>query len=126
MYSEVSHPLTHKFSIVRNNNNESTFNSDTESNTSSEKNRNSSSSDEGSDSRKPQEYGLSDLEMDENSDTLMADTEAKDSEDVKKDTSSTLTVLESNNQFDEDSEDTPYAYLCSVLSSNNCHDTNTS
>lgn len=87
MCSENSHPTTHKFAIVRGGDEAAVSSSDSESGESSEKDEDCSNS------------SVSDLEMDENSNSFPANMKS-DSEEI-----SSTNVL----------EDTPYDYLCSVI-----------
>lgn len=97
MCSENSHPTTHKFAVVRGGDEAAVSSSDSESGESSEKDEDCSSSGGSGGS-------VSDLEMDENSNSFPT---SKMEADMKSDSEemSSMNVL----------EDTPYDYLCSVI-----------
>lgn len=119
MYSENSHPVAHKFVIIRGNDDVAESSSDSESIPASEKNDACSSSDEISDSGVKREYNLSDLGVDENSDSLPAfNTDGDYQSDFVE--NSVTNYTKENSKITEAvveiTEDAPYNYLCSVIS----------
>lgn len=111
MYSENSHPLQHRFAVVRGADEEPATSSDSETSISSEKIEEDNSSSTDGVSTMKVEYGLSDLEMDENSNGLVKDSERD--EEAAADFSNQDSEVSSN--FGQNSGDTPYDYLCSVI-----------
>lgn len=120
MYSENNHPLTHEFAIIRGNDDVAVSSSDSDSTPLSERNEPCSSSDEIADMEKKREYNLSDLEMDENSGSLPAfnTDEEKQSDSEGNSINFSQQNSEAGQAFIKNATDTPYDYLCSVISDN--------
>lgn len=117
MYSEESHPITHKFAVIRGSNDVAASSSDSESSPTSEKNRASSSSDENVESEEREEYKLSDLGMDDNSSSLPIGANIKSDPEETFDSSPKGETVISEVVFEQPA-DTSYDYLCSAVDSN--------
>lgn len=111
MHSENSHPVTHKFVIVRGSDDMEASSSDSESTPAySDKNEACSSGDETADLEVKREYSLSDLGLDENSGGLPDGDGQSDSDyAVSKHKNEIMDILAEN------PKDTSYDYLRSLI-----------
>lgn len=129
MYSENSHPVAHRYVVIRGNDDVAASSSDSESAPVSERNEagSSSSSDEISNSGEKREYTLSDFGLDDDSSSL-PDLHTNGDIQCGYEVISETKIKQENGEIKETvvefTEDAPYDYLCSLLN-NDFEDTNT-